>query len=1060
MLGFPSTTARGGKPLLDARGRLYEPAVGPRLRILLFLVLAATALLGISGVYLLAIRSFEWLRSHTYTNAFTLWMFVGHILAGVSIAVPFLAFGIIHYLKSRHRKNRLAVKLGLALFASGIIVVLTGLALIQLEKLPQLPTGSVARWVVWGLHVAIPLVAVLLYVLHRRAGPDINWRVGYAWGGAVAVFVAVMLVLHNQDPRRWGLVGPREGAQYFEPSKARTATGMFIPAKALMMDTYCMKCHEDIYKDHYHSAHRFSSFNNPAYLFSVRKTREFGMKRDGHPRASRWCAGCHDVVPFLSGGFDDPKYDDVNDPTAHAGITCVTCHAITNVNDVMGNGAYTIEEPEHYPWAYSDNPVLQWMNNQLIKARPDFHKKTFLKPFHRGATLGSEFCSTCHKVSLPVELNHYKEFLRGQNHHDSFVLSGVSGHGARSFYYPEKAKASCTACHMPLKPSNDFGARDFDGSGTRKVHDHLFPAANTGLPWLLSLDPKHAGDADGFRAAAEWNAAFLRSMAPDGKTPNLRIDLFGLKAGDNVTAPLIAPLRLELPRLKPGSTYLIEVVIRTLALGHHFTQGTGDSNEVWVECIARSGDRILGTNGKLAGPDDSGPLDEEAHRVNILMLDRHGNRIDRRNPEDIFTPLYDHQIPPGAGQVVHYRLDVPKDVREPIKLNVRLRYRKFDFEYMRHIYGDSSKVPKLPITDLCADEVLLPVEGGPEVPEQKSSIEPAWQRFNDYGIGLLLQRDVAGKKGELKQAAEVFGKLIAMGGKAAANGYVNRARVYLEEGRRAEAAKDLQAAGKTEAPWWTVAWLSGRVALETALTPEDFDRAIEYFERVVSPDAQSGDLSVRGFDFSKDYVVIGELGKALFQRSQMEDGWEGRPTRDRFLLRSIEQYNRVLALDPEDLNAHYGLHQCYRILGESRKRVTSADGTANTRRVPGSVEEDAFREVSRRLRAPQASLDSILGDADVLVWMLKSLGGLPLDALHPKRARLNVLLADLQPFFQQQTDMQIRYAVAHVLDELHRQIWLILKPDDLAQSHAVAEYRRKHPAADRAAEVIVIYPLH
>jgi tetratricopeptide (TPR) repeat protein len=1023
---------------------------------LLFLVFAATALLGISGVYLLSIRSFEWLRSRTYTNAFTLWMFVGHILVGVAITLPFLAFGIIHYLKSRHRKNRLAVKLGVALFASGIVVVLSGLALIQLEKLPQLPTGSAARWVVWALHVIVPILAVALYVLHRRAGPDINWRVGYAWGGAVAVFVAVMLVLHNQDPRRWGLVGPREGAIYFEPSRARTATGMFIPAKALMMDTYCMKCHQDIYNDHYHSAHKFSSFNNPAYLFSVRKTREFGMQRDKHPRASRWCAGCHDLVPFFSGAFDHPKYDDVNDPTAHAGITCVACHAITNINDVMGNGAYTIEEPEHYPWAYSDNPILQWMNNQLIKARPDFHKKTFLKPFHRGASLGSEFCSACHKVSLPVELNHYKEFLRGQNHHDSFQLSGVSGHGARSFYYPEKAKGRCADCHMPLKPSNDFGAGDFDGSGIRKVHDHLFPAANTGLPWLLSLDPKRAADADGFRAAAERHAAFLRSMAPDGTTANLRIDLFALKEGDSVKAPLIAPLRPTLPRLKPGSTYLVEVVIRTLAVGHHFTQGTVDSNEVWVECIARSGNRILGRSGTLGGPDDSGPLDEEAHRVNVLMLDRNGNRIDRRNPEDIFTPLYDHQIPPGAGQVVHYRLDVPKDVKGPIELSVRLRYRKFDFEYMRQVFGGADTVPKVPITDLCADRVVLPVEGGPDVPEQTSVIDPPWQRWNDYGIGLLLQRDFAGKKGELRQAAEVFGKMIAMGGKAAANGRVNRARVYLEEGRLGEAAKDLeearQAASKGEVPWWTVAWLSGRVALETNLTPEDFDTAIKYFERIVSPDRQPSEVLERGFDFSKDYVVIGDLGRALFQRSQMEGNDAGR--RDPFLMRSIEEFNRVLALDPEDLNAQYGLHQCYRILGQDLKTPVTVDPKEDR------CDEERLRELSQRLRAPGASWVDLLGQTTLLVQALQLLGEQSPDAAHPKRARLDTLLAELRPFFRQQTDPRGQAAVARVLDELHRQIWLILKPDDLAQSETVAKYRKDHPAADRAAEVIVIYPLH
>src|SRR5262249_61416457 len=135
------------------------------------------------------------------------------------------------------------------------------------------------------------------------------------------------------------------------------------------------------------------------------------------------------AVPFFSGTFDDPNYDIIKDPTAHAGITCTVCHAMTHINSSIGNGAYTIDTPPHYPFAYSDNQVLQWINNQLVRAKPDFHKKTFLKPFHKTA----EFCSTCHKVSIPMALNHYKEFLRGQHHYDTFLLSGVSGGTSRAF---------------------------------------------------------------------------------------------------------------------------------------------------------------------------------------------------------------------------------------------------------------------------------------------------------------------------------------------------------------------------------------------------------------------------------------------------------------------------------------------------------------------------------------------------------------------------------------------------------------------------------------------------
>src|SRR5206468_105992 len=292
---------------------------------------------------------------------------------------------------------------------------------------------------------------------HRRAGPDIQWKWGYVWGGLVGAFVVVMIFMHSYDPRTWYAKGSPEGEKYFEPSSSRTKDGKFISADVLMMDQYCLKCHADAYNGWFHSAHHFSSFNNPPYKFSVDETREVSLKRDGEVRASRWCAGCHDPVTFFSGQFDNKDFDEVSHPTAHAGITCTVCHAITNINSTAGNADYTIEEPLHYPFAYSDNPILQWINNQIVKAKPDFHKKMFLKPFHRTA----EFCSTCHKVSLPFALNGYKEFLRGQNHYDPFILSGL-GHGARSFYYPPEAKNRCADCHMPLSPSGDFGARDFD----------------------------------------------------------------------------------------------------------------------------------------------------------------------------------------------------------------------------------------------------------------------------------------------------------------------------------------------------------------------------------------------------------------------------------------------------------------------------------------------------------------------------------------------------------------------------------------------------------------------
>ena len=158
------------------------------------------------------------------------------------------------------------------------------------------------------------------------------------------------------------------------------------------------------------------------------------------------------------------------------------------------------------------------------------HKKTFLKPIIKDA----KFCSTCHKVGLPVGVNHYKDFVRGQNHYDTFLLSGVSGHGARSFYYPEVAKSNCIECHMELKPSSDFGAKDFDGKGGREIHDHLFSAPTPAWRRFWAT-----------RTLVERHARFLNDK-------KVRIDIFGLREGGVIDGKLLGPLRPEVPDAQAG----------------------------------------------------------------------------------------------------------------------------------------------------------------------------------------------------------------------------------------------------------------------------------------------------------------------------------------------------------------------------------------------------------------------------------------------------------------------------------------------------------------------------
>ena len=660
-----------------------------------------------------------------------------------------------------------------------------------------------------------------------------------------------------------------------------------------MMDSYCLNCHQDAYNDWFHSAHHFSSFNNPPYLFSVRETRRVSLQRDGNVKAARWCAGCHDVVPFFSGAFDNPNYDDVHDPTSQAGITCTACHAITHVNSTRGNADYTIDEPIHYPFAYSTNRFLQYINQQLVKGKPEFHKKTFLKPFMHTA----EFCSTCHKVSIPGDLNHYKDFLRGQNHYDPYLLSGVSGHGARSFYYPPKAVQNCAGCHMPLQASQDFGANFFNptNTSTRYIHNHLFPGANTGIPFLRN-DP----------ATVKTQDAFL--------TGALRVDIFGVKDGGGIDNPLTAPLRPKVPALKPGHHYLLEVVLRTLKVGHLFTQGTVDSNEIWVDTAVKSGHRVVGRSGGLGQCNE---VDPWSHFVNVYMLDRNGNRIDRRNPQDILTPLYNHQIPPGAGQTVHYEFVVPENQKEPLTVEVKLQYRKFDTLYMNYVYASNyvkgaafTITNQLPITTIASDRITFPVEGAGTTAANEDSTIPLWQRWNDYGIGLLLEGNMGAEKGELIQASEAFRQVEKLG---RADGPVNLARVYYKEGRLDDAADALQRAVKCDPPppRWTVAWLSGLIDKQNGL----LDKAITEFRSILED--RYPELDRRGLDFSKDYEVLNELGQAYYERAKMA---RSHPEGQReFLNLAASTFQKTLALDSENLTAHYALSLVYSQLGDTAK---------------------------------------------------------------------------------------------------------------------------------------------
>jgi tetratricopeptide (TPR) repeat protein len=305
------------------------------------------------------------------------------------------------------------------------------------------------------------------------------------------------------------------------------------------------------------------------------------------------------------------------------------------------------------------------------------------------------------------------------------------------------------------------------------------------------------------------------------------------------------------------------------------------------------------------------------------MLDKDGNRIDRRNPQDIFTPLYNNQIPPGAGQTVHYELTMPEELTAPVTVEVKLQYRKFDTRYMDFVARTNEKHGRiirehkagqpyfnnLPIVTLAEDRITFPVAGIEAKVENPTPDFPLWQRWNDYGIGLLLKG-----KAELRQAEAAFQEVEKL---KRFDGPLNLARVYNTEGRLSEAVEALTRADAfrddPDFPRWTWAWLSGAVNRQEGRLEEAANNLRSVLED------RTPAMIEKGFDFSLDFEVINLLGQTLFDlgRQRQRQGLTDE-ARD-FWRQAVAQFEKTLTLDSEDVTAHYNLALLYQELGDEAK---------------------------------------------------------------------------------------------------------------------------------------------
>ncbi|HIN11447.1 MAG TPA: tetratricopeptide repeat protein, partial [Acidobacteria bacterium] len=455
------------------------------------------------------------------------------------------------------------------------------------------------------------------------------------------------------------------------------------------------------------------------------------------------------------------------------------------------------------------------------------------------------------------------------------------------------------------------------------VRSHRFPAANTALPFVNRDAEQLQAVQDFLRADQISVDVFGITRVADAPAPaapavrsgeptlsstfavgeeSLQFGAARRLPGGPAPADVIAPLDQLPVAVRRGESVRVEVVVRTRNVGHFFPGGTVDSFDVWVEFEAVDDQGRVLLHSGVAEDEGSGPVDPGAHFYRSLQLDEHGNPINKRNAWATRSVAYVRLIPPGAADTVHYRVQIPEDAGERIILRAKVNYRKFAWWFTQWAYagvrdpsqpappvaksyddgrwlftgdtadvsGEIKAIPDIPTTVMAeAEASLLVIAADAPLPTVARLMDPALrERWNDYGIGLLLQ-------GDLRGAEAAFREVMAID-PTYPDGPVNVARARLQEG-------DVDAA---------IPLLEQAIALEPSLARAHFFLGTA-LRTLGQYDEAMEHLQTARAQYPRDRVVLGQIGRIQFLQRQYDD--------------AIETFEAVLQIDPEDLQAHYNL---------------------------------------------------------------------------------------------------------------------------------------------------------
>ncbi len=643
----------------------------------------------------------------------------------------------------------------------------------------------------------------------------------------------------------------------FLPSNAMTANGQFINPRSVLTAEYCGHCHQESYHQWRQSVHS-NSFRQPWYLKNVNM-----LIDEKGVQFSRHCEGCHNPIALFSGDLSQgmPK----TRPFEQEGVTCSVCHSIQST-DTTGTGSYVMGIPAVLV-DEKGAPVNHPVSDSEILAHLDRHKQAVMRPLLKTA----EFCAACHKATITRSLDDYK-FLRAFTVYDEWQGASFTRQSPLPFYRKDTV-STCQTCHMPRQPlaanAQDAGAKD----GTLVSHRWL--GGNSLNAAYYKFDEQSQKLVDFLKNGSDGKGVF-------------NVDIFALEkesasaspADDDVhpTTVLAAPLGTTPFSLAPNDTLVADVVIQNKGIGHSYIPEQRDFYESWVDfSVKDSTGKTIAESGFIK-PD--GNLDPSAHSFTNRLINIKGELNALHEIWHNRVLAYNNTIQSGRSQLVRYRFRLPKTSAGAVTITATVKYRRFNQHFIDYAMDEpAGKHYSEPVLEIATESRTLKIGGNlPSTPLPGEN--PAWMRWNNYGIALL-------DASQYEAAVQAFQHVADMRPDYA-DAYTNMAIVEISWERYNDAKPHL--------------------AKALSLLPGD-PRAL-YYRAIVERNAGQVQEAItdlqamlQKYPFAKD--GLRELGFSYFQQHDY--------------VKARDEYKKLQAIDPDDLAAHYQLAILYRRLGEKQK---------------------------------------------------------------------------------------------------------------------------------------------